>query len=258
MVWAGGCPGGQRRRRRAGHGCQRGLQHRAAPPRLRAGHRRRCWDTDAGNTTAGGPGLPRRHAAAPRSLLLCLPQANEGPQPLLSSPDSGGGTAAQHNPNLPPQPDTAREQRGRGRARHEGTQRCREGEREEKGRARGTGRQWTPPAAGKGLGPPPAAKRRALTGRYRQAAHLPELAIVARRKRRCSPGAPDTREASGSAGPPSAAGGAGRGRAGRGGGAGPAGLESAPGRARACCVSSFVKASVNVASPPPWAGRCRV
>lgn len=219
----GAALGGQRRRRRAGHGCQRGLQHGAAPPRLPAGPRRRCWDTGTGNTLRqAGQGSLAATLQLPTHSSSASHRLTRVPGPLLSSPDSGGGTAAQHNPNLPPQPDTAREQRGRRRARHEGTERCREGEREEKERARGTGRRWTPPAAGKGLGPPPAAKRRALTARYRRAARRPELAIVARRKRRCSPGAPDRREASGRAGPPSAPGGAGRGGTGPGAGLEPA------------------------------------
>lgn len=61
--------------------------------------------------TLRGPELPCPHAAAPGSLLLAFPQANEGPRPSPVDPRSRWGTVAQHNPNLPPQPDTAGEQR---------------------------------------------------------------------------------------------------------------------------------------------------
>ncbi|XP_063279486.1 uncharacterized protein LOC134564521 [Prinia subflava] len=130
-----------------------------------------------------------------------------------------------------------------------GSERCREREREAKGRARGTGRRWTPPAAGKGLALPPAAERRALTARYRRPARRPGLAIVARRKRRCSLGAPESRASSGSAGPPSLR--ARRGGTGRGGGDGDTarlcvGSNSVPGRKPRCQVDHGAAAVPNM------------
>lgn len=55
-------------------GGTRGQQRQAAP-----GPKRRCSDPGAGHTLRG-PGLPCPHAAAPCSLLLVFPQANEGPR----------------------------------------------------------------------------------------------------------------------------------------------------------------------------------
>lgn len=164
-------------------------------PAQRLPHRRRKHRLGQGSLLPT-PQLPARSSSSSHRLTKV-------PSPLLSPPAPGGGTVAQHSPDLPPQPDTAREQRGRGRARQGGSERCREGEREAEGRGRGTGRRRTPPAAGKGLALPPAAERRALT-----ATAGPPVAQGSPLWCDGSLGAPHPPGSSGSAGPPPAPGGA--------------------------------------------------
>lgn len=153
------------------------------------------------NSPVPTPQRPARSSTPSRRLT-------KGSSPLLSCPDPAEGLWRSRTQTCRlsrTQPASRGARQGQG-----GSERRREGEREAEGRPRVTGRRWTPPAAGKGLALPPAAERRALTGRYRWPTRRPGLAIVARRKRRRSLGAPEPRESSGSAGPPSTAGGAGR------------------------------------------------